>query len=51
MSSRGRTAIVDTCSHFTRFAAVFPGALLLRAGRAAHADDIEVANNLFKQGQ
>jgi hypothetical protein len=42
---------MDTCNHFTRFAAVFPGAMLLCAGRVAHAGDIEVADDLFKQGQ
>ena len=38
-------------SHLIRFAAVLAGTLLLCAGLAAHADDIEDAKNLFKQGQ
>ncbi|OGS93976.1 MAG: hypothetical protein A3H31_03780 [Gallionellales bacterium RIFCSPLOWO2_02_FULL_57_47] len=36
---------------FHHHAALFAGALLLCAGLAAHADDIQDANKLFKQGQ
>jgi len=42
---------MNTLNHVTRLAAVFTGALLLCAGLVAHADEIEDANKLFKQGQ
>jgi tetratricopeptide (TPR) repeat protein len=37
--------------YFTRLAAVLTGSLLLCATLAAHADDIDEASKLFKQGQ
>jgi tetratricopeptide (TPR) repeat protein len=37
--------------HFTRYAAMLAGTLLLCASLSAQADEIEDANSLFKQGQ
>lgn len=42
---------MNTFNHHLRLAAVLSGALLLCAGPAAHADDLEDATSLFKQGQ
>jgi tetratricopeptide (TPR) repeat protein len=42
---------MNTFNHFTRLVAVLAGSLLLCASLAAHADDIDEANKLFKQGQ
>ena len=38
-------------NHFTRYATVLTGALLLCASLAVHADDVDDANSLFKQGE
>ncbi len=43
----GETYITRSCRH----AALFAGILLSSAGLPAHADDIQDANKLFKQGQ
>jgi len=42
---------MNLLDRFNRHAALLTGALLLCAGLAAHADDIEDASKLFKQGQ
>ena len=42
----------ETCfARFHHHAALFAGVLLFSVGPAAHADDIQDANKLFKQGQ
>ncbi len=42
---------MNTFNPFIRLAAVLAGALLLCVGTVAHADDIDDANMLFKQGR
>lgn len=42
---------MNILNRFSRHAALLTGALLLCASLAAHADDIEDASKLFKQGQ
>lgn len=42
---------MNILNQFNRYAVLLTGALLLCASLVAHADDIEDANKLFKQGQ
>jgi tetratricopeptide (TPR) repeat protein len=42
---------MNILNRFNRYAVLLTGALLLCASLGAHADDIEDANKLFKQGQ
>ena len=42
---------MNILNHFNRHAVLLTGALLLCASIGAYADDIEDANQLFKQGQ